>query len=66
MLDAVGDLAMAGAPICGRFVADQPGHALNARLVQALLDTPEAWRWAHESEPETVREPAPALAAAVG
>ena len=23
MLDAVGDLAMAGAPICGRFVADQ-------------------------------------------
>jgi UDP-3-O-[3-hydroxymyristoyl] N-acetylglucosamine deacetylase len=44
MLDAIGDLAMAGAPICGRFVADQPGHALNARLVRALLDTPEAWR----------------------
>ena len=66
LLDAVGDLAMAGAPICGRFVADQPGHALNARLVRALLDTPEAWRWAHESEPETVRQPAPALAAAVG
>lgn len=45
LLDAVGDLALAGAPICGRFVADQPGHALNARLVRALLDTPEAWRW---------------------
>jgi UDP-3-O-[3-hydroxymyristoyl] N-acetylglucosamine deacetylase len=57
---------MAGAPICGRFVADQPGHALNARLVQALLETPEAWRWARESAPETVLEPAPALAAAVG
>ena len=66
MLDAVGDLAMAGAPICGRFVADQPGHALNARLVRALLDTPEAWRWAHESAPETVREAAHALAAAAG
>ena len=66
MLDAVGDLAMAGAPICGRFVADQPGHALNARLVQALLETPEAWRWAYESAPETVLEPAPALVAAVG
>jgi UDP-3-O-[3-hydroxymyristoyl] N-acetylglucosamine deacetylase len=66
MLDAVGDLAMAGAPICGRFVADQPGHALNARLVQALLETPEAWRWAHESAPETVREPALARAAAAG
>lgn len=50
LLDAVGDLALAGAPICGRFVADQPGHALNARLVRALLDTPEAWRWSFEAE----------------
>ncbi len=66
MLDAVGDLAMAGAPICGRFVADQPGHALNARLVRALLETPEAWCWASESLPETMLEPAPALVAAVG
>ncbi len=48
LLDAIGDLAMAGAPIYGRFVADQPGHALNARLVRALLDTPEAWRWEHD------------------
>lgn len=64
MLDAVGDLAMAGAPICGRFVADQPGHALNARLVRALLDTPEAWCWEHGEAPETVREAQPALAAA--
>ncbi len=66
MLDAVGDLAMAGAPICGRFVADQPGHALNAWLVRALLDTPDAWRWECDVEAETVREPAPALIAAAG
>lgn len=65
LLDAIGDLSLAGAPICGRFVADQPGHALNARLVRALLDTPEAWRWEHEGA-ETVREAAPALAAAAG
>lgn len=64
MLDAVGDLAMAGAPICGRFVADQPGHALNALLVRALLDTPEAWCWDYGVEAETVREAAPALVAA--
>ncbi|MDX2276433.1 MAG: UDP-3-O-acyl-N-acetylglucosamine deacetylase [Hyphomonadaceae bacterium] len=51
LLDAIGDLALAGAPICGRFVADQPGHALNARLVRALLDTPEAWRWEIAEEP---------------
>lgn len=66
MLDAIGDLAMAGAPICGRFVADQPGHALNARLVRALLDTPEAWCWEHGEAPETVRDAQPALVAAAG
>jgi UDP-3-O-[3-hydroxymyristoyl] N-acetylglucosamine deacetylase len=66
LLDAVGDLSLAGAPICGRFVADQPGHALNARLVRALLDTPEAWRWEHGEAEETVREAAPALVAAAG
>lgn len=49
LLDAIGDLSLAGAPICGRFVADQPGHALNARLVRALLDTPDAWRWEREA-----------------
>jgi UDP-3-O-[3-hydroxymyristoyl] N-acetylglucosamine deacetylase len=64
MLDAIGDLSMAGAPICGRFVADQPGHALNARLVRALLDTPEAWRWDHGDGFETMRQAQPAMAAA--
>jgi UDP-3-O-[3-hydroxymyristoyl] N-acetylglucosamine deacetylase len=53
LLDAIGDLSLAGAPICGRFVADQPGHALNALLVRSLIDTPEAWCW----DVETVAEP---------
>jgi UDP-3-O-[3-hydroxymyristoyl] N-acetylglucosamine deacetylase len=70
LLDAVGDLALAGAPICGRFVADQPGHALNARLVRALLDTPEAWRWEIADEPAKTAEKsfasATSLAAAAG
>lgn len=65
LLDAIGDLAMAGAPIYGRFVADQPGHALNALLVRALLDTPEAWCWENGAA-ETVRTAAPAMAAAAG
>jgi UDP-3-O-[3-hydroxymyristoyl] N-acetylglucosamine deacetylase len=64
MLDAIGDLAMAGAPIYGRFVADQPGHALNARLVRALLDTPEAWCWEGGEALEQKRVSAPVLAAA--
>lgn len=63
LLDSIGDLSLAGAPICGRFVADQPGHALNTRLVQALLETPEAWRWTHEAAPAVS---APAFAAAAG
>ncbi|MGE0739877.1 MAG: UDP-3-O-acyl-N-acetylglucosamine deacetylase [Hyphomonadaceae bacterium] len=56
MLDAIGDLAMAGAPIYGRFVADQPGHALNAMLVEALLNTPEAWCWERDFAAETGRD----------
>jgi UDP-3-O-[3-hydroxymyristoyl] N-acetylglucosamine deacetylase len=45
ILDAIGDLALAGAPIAGRYVADRPGHALNALLVRALAKSRRAWRW---------------------
>lgn len=45
MLDAVGDLMLAGAPIAGNYEAVQPGHALNNALVRKLLDTPSAWCW---------------------
>jgi UDP-3-O-[3-hydroxymyristoyl] N-acetylglucosamine deacetylase len=44
MLDAVGDLATAGAPIHGRFIASRTGHALNNRLLRALLADQRAWR----------------------
>ena len=37
LLDAVGDLALAGAPLCGRFIAHRSGHALNNRLLRALV-----------------------------
>ena len=66
VLDAVCALALAGAPLFCRFVADQPGHALNALLVRALLDTPEAWRWEIDTASETPRQGMPALAAAAG
>ena len=36
-LDAVGDLALAGAPILGAYVAHRPGHALNAAVLSALF-----------------------------
>jgi UDP-3-O-[3-hydroxymyristoyl] N-acetylglucosamine deacetylase len=50
-LDAIGDLALAGAPIRGRYVSRQGGHALNVALVRALLAQPSAWRWSVEAMP---------------
>jgi len=43
LLDAVGDLALAGAALHGRFVADRPGHSLNNKLLKALFARPAAW-----------------------
>jgi len=45
-LDAVGDLALAGASLRARFVAHRPGHSLNNRLLRALFADPVAWRFA--------------------
>jgi UDP-3-O-[3-hydroxymyristoyl] N-acetylglucosamine deacetylase len=44
LLDAVGDLALAGAPLRGRFIAHRSGHALNNRLLRALFADASAWR----------------------
>ena len=43
LVDAVGDLALAGGTLHGRFVAHRPGHALNNRLLRALFADPTAW-----------------------
>ena len=42
-LDAVGDLALAGAPILGSFRSYRGGHRLNALVLKALFADPEAW-----------------------
>lgn len=44
MLDALGDLALAGAPILGRYTGNRAGHALTNRLLRALFANPEAYR----------------------
>jgi len=36
-LDAIGDLALAGAPILGAYHAHRPGHSLNAAVLSALF-----------------------------
>jgi UDP-3-O-[3-hydroxymyristoyl] N-acetylglucosamine deacetylase len=43
MLDAVGDLALAGGPILGRYVGERAGHALTNRLLRALFADPTAF-----------------------
>ena len=44
MLDAVGDLHTAGAPILGRYTGVRSGHAMTNRLLRALFGRPDAWR----------------------
>jgi len=46
MLDAVGDLALAGVSISGRFIGHRSGHALNNRLLRAVFADRSAWRLA--------------------
>jgi UDP-3-O-[3-hydroxymyristoyl] N-acetylglucosamine deacetylase len=42
-LDAVGDLALAGAPILGSFRSYRGGHRLNALVLKALFADLDAW-----------------------
>jgi UDP-3-O-[3-hydroxymyristoyl] N-acetylglucosamine deacetylase len=42
-LDAVGDLALAGAPILGSYRSVRGGHRLNAYVLKTLLADPDAW-----------------------
>jgi UDP-3-O-[3-hydroxymyristoyl] N-acetylglucosamine deacetylase len=56
MLDAVGDLALAGAPILGAYRSVRGGHRLNAYVLRKLFADADAWTMV--SAPQ-VREPMP-------
>ncbi|HUC71234.1 MAG TPA: UDP-3-O-acyl-N-acetylglucosamine deacetylase [Stellaceae bacterium] len=45
LLDAIGDLYLAGAPLIGRFRGVRSGHAHNRRLLAALFADDEAWAY---------------------
>lgn len=45
ILDSVGDLYLAGAPIMGHFHGYRSGHGLNNRLLRALFADRQAWRY---------------------
>jgi len=44
MLDALGDLALAGAPILGRYTGLRAGHGVTNRLLHAVFADPAAFR----------------------
>jgi UDP-3-O-[3-hydroxymyristoyl] N-acetylglucosamine deacetylase len=59
LLDAVGDLALAGGPMLGSYRAYRGGHRLNAHVLQALFADKEAWTtvrapWVREGIPVDV------------
>jgi UDP-3-O-[3-hydroxymyristoyl] N-acetylglucosamine deacetylase len=64
ILDAVGDLYLAGRPILGAFHGYKSGHALNNKLVRALLAERSAWDEVSFADaakaPVTYGEPVPA------
>jgi UDP-3-O-[3-hydroxymyristoyl] N-acetylglucosamine deacetylase len=43
LLDAIGDLTLAGLPLLGSYRSVRGGHRLNAMVLQTLFADPEAW-----------------------
>ena len=52
MLDAVGDLSLAGYPIVGKFVGRRSGHNCTFALLKKLFATPKAFK-IHEADVKT-------------
>ena len=50
LLDAIGDLGLAGAPIRGTFSGYCTGHALNNKLLRAMFADRSAWRMVAQVE----------------
>jgi UDP-3-O-[3-hydroxymyristoyl] N-acetylglucosamine deacetylase len=64
MLDAMGDLAVAGAPILGRYTGFRAGHTLTGRLVRALMADPSAFERVQISPDDAYFLPGAGLTAA--
>jgi UDP-3-O-[3-hydroxymyristoyl] N-acetylglucosamine deacetylase len=50
-VDALGDLALAGAPLIGAYRSVRGGHKLNHAVVSALMNDPTAWTYTELDEP---------------
>ena len=45
LLDAIGDLYLAGAPIIGTYKGHKAGHAMNNKILHELFKDDSAWCW---------------------
>lgn len=45
VLDAVGDIYIAGGPMIGHYEASKPGHNMNNRVLHELFSNPDNWEW---------------------
>ncbi len=57
MLDALGDLALSGMPIIGRYTGNRAGHRVTNMLLRKLFATPEAFEIVEASDTELANLP---------
>jgi len=55
VLDAIGDLALAGGPLLGTYRSVRGGHKLNHAVLCALVSNPGAWTWSEGELPRPAR-----------
>jgi UDP-3-O-[3-hydroxymyristoyl] N-acetylglucosamine deacetylase len=65
MLDAVGDLSLAGAPLIGAYRSYRGGHRLNSMVLQALFADASNWTMVQAPKTRTTRVPVQIRTAAV-
>jgi UDP-3-O-[3-hydroxymyristoyl] N-acetylglucosamine deacetylase len=57
MLDAVGDLALAGGPIFGRYIGNRAGHTITNMLLRRLFSQPDSFQMVNCSQQTAKRLP---------
>lgn len=62
MLDAMGDLALAGGPLLARYHGNRAGHAMTNRLLRALFAAADAWEWVDCTPAQEARLPGAGIA----
>lgn len=61
ILDMIGDLSLAGAPILADIRAECPGHALTYKFLQRLMMDDSAWAFAEDSNPRHLENNVPPI-----